>query len=86
MYSNDDNKSGPPSKHFFLTKGPPNRSLIPPKLISARAVNTSSILLEWEVCTVILFKSTYLKCMIFILVPEFCTSTSSRVLCLLSSY
>lgn len=48
VYSNDDNKSGPTSKHFFLNRGPPNRSLIPPTLLSAKAVNTTSILLEWE--------------------------------------
>lgn len=49
VYSNADNNSGP-SKHFFLNRGPPNRSLIPPTLKSARAINSTSILLEWEVC------------------------------------
>jgi hypothetical protein len=37
-----------------LNKGPPNRTLIPPTLMSAKAVNSTSILLEWEVCTIIL--------------------------------
>jgi len=48
VYSNDDNKSGPTSKHFYLSRGPPNRSLIPPTLVSAKAVDSTSILLEWE--------------------------------------
>lgn len=52
VYSNDDNKSGPISKPFLLNRGPPNRSLIPPTMVSAKAVNTTSILLEWEVCII----------------------------------
>ncbi|XP_050421794.1 interference hedgehog-like [Adelges cooleyi] len=48
VYTNDDNKSGPMSDHFFLNKGPPNKFLIPPTLVLAKAVNTTSILLEWQ--------------------------------------
>ncbi|XP_050539272.1 interference hedgehog-like [Daktulosphaira vitifoliae] len=48
VYSNDDHKLGSVSEHFFLNKGPPNRSLIPPTLVSAKPVNNTSILLEWQ--------------------------------------
>lgn len=61
VYSNHDNKSGPNSKHFFLNRGPPNRSLIPPTLVSAKAVNTTSILLEWEVCSNIIIILTIIN-------------------------
>jgi len=61
VYSNDDNKSGPTSKHFYLSRGPPNRSLIPPTLVSAKAVDSTSILLEWEVCSIKYLKKLYFK-------------------------